>query len=111
MGRARYTRSPKEERTFNGKVYDSKKEAAHAAKLHALAAAGAISDLQEQVPFVICPKVKGLKGSRDLKYVADFVYVAAGRKRVIDVKGHKTQLYCLKKRLVEWLHEVVIEEI
>jgi hypothetical protein len=108
-GEARYKRSPKDERTFQGKVYDSKREAAHAAGLHALARSGMISDLQEQVPFVICPK-QG-KGERDMTYRADFVYRENGETVVEDVKGHRTQLYNLKKRLMKFMHGITIREV
>lgn len=108
-GEARYKRSPKEDRTYRGTTYDSKREAQYAMGLYALLDAGKISDLREQVPFVICPKQN--KGERDMVYRADFVYVEDGKTVVCDVKGHKTQLYLLKKRLMQHFHGIKIEEV
>ena len=108
-GEARYKRSPKEDRTYRGTVYDSKKEAQYAMGLYALLESGKISELREQVPFVICPKQN--KGERDMVYRADFQYVENGVTRTVDVKGHKTQLYVLKKRLLQYFHGIKIEEV
>lgn len=109
-GQARYKRSPKEERTWNGKVYDSKAEMQYAVKLHALAKEGVITDLREQVPFVICPKTR--KGERAMTYRADFVYLdSEGAMHVCDKKGHRTQLFILKRRLMKYLHNIDVEEV
>lgn len=87
--------------------YDSKKEARRASDLKLLERAGEISDLQEQVPFVLAPAyyVKGIKKDvcvlREMKYIADFVYTDKGKTVVEDCKGFKTKEYKKKKRLMK----------
>lgn len=108
-GQARYKRSPASERMANGRVYDSKKERDHSIILRALEDRGAIADLREQVPLVVCPKTR--PGERDMVWRADFHYIQDGKEHWIDVKGHRTQLYILKKRLVKYFHGIDIEEV
>lgn len=105
---ARYKRSPKEDRTWNSRLYDSKNEMNWAIKLHTLNDAGKIKELREQVKFVLVPKDAE---NRAICYVADFVFIESGKEVVMDAKGHKTQLYTLKKRLMKFLHGIEIEEV
>lgn len=91
---------------LNGVTYDSKKEAQKAVELENMEKLGAISGLQRQVRFEICPKVPNLKGSRARYYVADFVFVDryTGQKVIMDVKSpitKKNPVYTLKKQLVQ----------
>jgi hypothetical protein len=110
MSPARYKRSPKEERTYKGHVYDSKREMQHAVKLCALYEAGKIHNLRAQVPYIVAEATQ--KGERDMCYVADFVFEDEhGVTHVQDVKGHRTQLYNLKKRLMYLKHGIRIEEV
>ena len=88
--------------------YASIKEAAVAANLKMLALAGKIHDYHEQVPFEIVPKWKGMPAVR---YIADFTFVENGRTVVADAKGMRTPIYKLKKRLLEQLHGIEIEEM
>jgi hypothetical protein len=108
QGQARYKRSPKEDRTWDGRVFDSKHEMNTAIKLQALEKSGKITDLQYQVPFVLVPKDGKL---REITYRADFTFREGGCLQVVDAKGHKTQLYILKKRLVRHLHGIEIQEV
>lgn len=88
----------------DGIKFHSKKEAQRYPELLMLERAGYIQDLQLQVKFKVCPKVQGLKGSRDRYYIADFVYIRDGRKIIEDVKAPPTRkeaLYRLKKQLVQ----------
>jgi hypothetical protein len=105
---ARYKRSPKEDRTWNGRVYDSKLEMVTAQKLHTLQAHGKIFDLKEQVPFELVPKDGKL---RAIHYRADFTWIEDGELVVGDAKGHRTQLYTLKYRLMKHLHGITIREL
>lgn len=107
MGQARYKRAPACERTYNGKVYMSKKEAVRAAELHMLQKLGKISNLAEQVPLEICPK-QGKR--RAAVYRADFRYEENGETVYEDAKGHRTQLYDLKQRLVLHFHGIKVRE-
>ena len=77
--------------------YDSRGEAARAATLRTLAAAGAITDLREQVPVVISPD-----GCKRITLRADFVYVEDGREVIEDFKGFETEAFKLKWKLLRW---------
>lgn len=92
----------------DGITFDSKKEAMHYQELKLLERTGEISDLKLQVPFVLIDKsVHG----RQIKYVADFVYYQDGQMVVEDVKGFKTDVYKLKKRLMAERYGIEIKEI
>jgi hypothetical protein len=89
--------------------YASKREAKRASDLKLLQRAGEIIDLQEQVKFVLVPKQKGM---RSMSYYADFVYTdKAGVRHVEDVKGVKTPVYIAKKKLMQQVHGILIEEV
>jgi Protein of unknown function (DUF1064) len=89
--------------------YASKREARTAAALHALARAGQIKDLREQVPIVLVPRNGKL---RAVTYIADFTYSDPdGIKHYLDAKGFKTPVYRLKKRLAALLLNIEIEEV
>ncbi len=97
--------------------YDSKKEAKRADILKLMNKQGLISDLQEQVPFILLPKqeVKDFKGKticgrREMKYIADFVYIEDGKTIIEDSKGMRTKEYLRKKRLMEKIYGIVIKE-
>lgn len=90
----------------DGIKFDSKREATRYSVLKIMQAAGIISDLRLQVPYVI--NVNGLK---ICKYVADFVYIDKGREVVEDVKGMKTPTYNLKKKLMKAVHGIEIQEV
>lgn len=80
----------------DGIRFASKREAQRWGELKMMEVAGHISELKRQVPYEIV-----VYGHRICKYVADFVYVdASGLVVVEDVKGVKTPLYRLKKRLM-----------
>ena len=90
---------------YNGKVYDSKKEAKRAWELDLLVRAGKIRDLQRQVKFILLEEYYNNKGEkiRPITYVADFVYEQDGKKYVEDVKSvaTRTEVYKIKKKLFE----------
>lgn len=92
----------------DGITFDSKKEATHYQELKLLERAGEIHDLKLQVPFVLIDKSAH---GRQIKYVADFVYYQDGQMVVEDVKGFKTDVYKLKKRLMAERYEIEIKEI
>jgi len=89
----------------DGIKFDSLKEANRYCVLKLLAYAGEIQDLKLQVsfPFVV-NRVK--IGS----YKADFVYSKNGAIVVEDVKGIKTQVYRLKKKLLKAIYNIDIIE-
>lgn len=84
--------------TVDGIIFDSKKEAKRYQDLKILENAGVISNLNRQVPFEIVPKQNG---ERAVKYIADFMYVevATGKVIVEDVKGYRTDVYKIKRKL------------
>lgn len=90
----------------DGIKFDSQREATRYSVLKIMQAAGVISDLRLQVPYVI--NVNGLKVC---KYVADFVYIDKGHEVVEDVKGMKTPTYNLKKKLMWAVHGIEIQEV
>lgn len=111
----------------NGITYDSKKEYRRHSELLLLEKAGAITDLQTQVKFVLIPaqyetfERYGKKGQRlkdgqrciekECSYIADFVYMQDGKKVVEDTKGFRTKDYIIKRKLMMWVHGISIKEV
>ena len=97
--------------------FDSVGEANKFAELRMLQDHGQISDLRLQVPFPVYPGSPGMLSTSKLgkpvfKYIADFVYRdSSGRQVVMDYKGstgHVTDLFTLKKRIIETMYQVEI---
>lgn len=94
-------------------TFDSKKEAQRYWELALLEKDGEITELKRQVPYPIV-----VKGILIGKYVADFTYCEYTRditpKHVVqvieDVKGFRTAIYILKKKLVEAIYNIPIRE-
>ena len=89
----------------DGITFDSKKEANRYCELKLLEKAGKIKDLSLQHQFTLQPPFKkNGKTIRAITYVADFVYYDLERMRIIveDVKGYKTDVYQLKKKMFEY---------
>ena len=100
---------------IDGITFDSKKEARRYVELKKKAENGEISDLRLQVPFELVPsftiEIDGKKRKRrSIRYIADFVYYENGQKVVEDVKGRKTDIYKIKKKLFEYKYKVTIKE-
>lgn len=96
---------------YNGQRYDSKKEASYAQLLDTLKRAKNRKDrvysYETQIPFQIT-----LNGHNICKYIADFrVNYEDGREEIVDVKGKKTDIYKLKKKLVEAQYGIEIIEV
>jgi hypothetical protein len=88
------------------KMFDSQSEYRRWCELVALQQAGKISGLRRQVRF----DLHALGGAKLTRYVADFVYVEAGRRVVEDRKGKLTQAYKLRKAWMKAEHGVEIRE-
>ena len=87
-------------------MFDSKLEAARYVDLKKLEEGGVISGLQCQVPFKI-----EVNDQLICKYLADFVYRDCDGKRVVeDVKGKKTPVYALKKKMMRAILGIEIQE-
>lgn len=88
--------APKEQRTYNGKVYMSASEARHAAELDIQKRCGLVSDWRSQVPFQIT-----VNGKNICRVVIDFgVDMPNGTTHYEEVKGFETEIYHLKKKLL-----------
>lgn len=90
-------------------VFDSRKEYRRWQELLLAEKAGVIKGLRRQVKYELLPRVPG-KWPRPVYYVADFVYREDGKEVVEDVKGYKTDVYKLKKRLMWVVHGIEIRE-
>lgn len=88
--------------------YASKREAKRAADLKLLEKAGHIKELREQVTYELVPKCGK---ERAVKYIADFVYQQDGKVVVEDVKGRRTPVYIIKRKLMLWRHGIEVKEI
>ena len=91
----------------DGLYFPSKAEARKYAELKLLQKVGKIRNLILQPSFpIVVNEVK------ICTYRADFQFDDAAGRHITDVKGVKTQVYRLKKRLVEALYkDVKIEEV
>lgn len=89
----------------DGITFDSQAEATRYGVLKIVQASGLITDLRLQVPYQIT-----VNGKKVCRYVADFVYSENGKEVVEDVKGMRTPVYNLKKKLMEAVFGVVIFE-
>lgn len=90
----------------DGIKFDSKREAQRYGALQLMLKAGLISNLRLQVQYQIT-----VNGMKVCKYVADFVYQEKGVEIVEDVKGMKTPIYNLKKKLMKAVFGVVVSEV
>ena len=99
----------------NGETFDSMKEYRRYCELLLLEKGGIISDLQRQVKFVLIPSQKEGKKTieRECCYYADFAYHdnETGETVVEDVKGMRTDVYKIKRKLMLWVHHIKITEV
>jgi len=85
----------------DGITFDSKKEAKFYEELKLLKAAGEIKEIELQPMFVLLEKEEDRVTGRGIKYYADFKIIYADDSvEVVDVKGRKTNVYKLKKKLL-----------
>lgn len=91
---------------IDGFKFDSKAEAKYYGLLKMRKLAGDIVNFEMQVPYDLT--VNGISVG---KYKADFMIQHKDRKEVIDVKGMKTPVYNLKKRLMKAIYNIEITEI
>lgn len=103
--------------TQDGHTVDSGKEARRWRELELMAAAGEISELRRQVPFILAKGVR-LEGEKrkkpDLRYYADATYIERGQLVVEDTKAEPTRklpAYRIKKHLMATVHGIHIKEV
>lgn len=100
--------------SYDGYTFDSIKEKNYYIKLKLLEKTGKIKELELQKEFELQPSFKlNNKTSRKITYRADFTYKTTedDKLHVIDVKGFRTDVYRLKKKLFEYRYGIEIEEI
>lgn len=86
---------------LDGIKFDSIKESEYYAELKLAERAGQIKEIKLQPRFTLQEKFTDLDGEhhRKVEYVADFdITYSNGRREIVDVKGHKTDVYKLKKK-------------
>ena len=90
----------------DGITFASRKEANRYKELKFLRSEYRISDLilQPKFPVEVC-------GKKICTYVADFMYYENGNQIIEDVKGVKTPVYRIKKKLVEAIYNITIKEV
>lgn len=114
---------------YDGITFDSKREAKRYQVLKLLERSGEISNLRLQVEYELIPnqyktEERYGKNGRRLKdkqvllerkccYVADFVYTdnRTGETVVEDCKGMRVEPYQVKKKLMLWVHGIIIKEV
>lgn len=98
----------------DGIRFDSTKEADRYEELKILVRAGEIKDLRLQVRYDLIPKQKFSDGSSmaGTYYLADFVYFdnRKGYEVVEDVKGKKTDVYQIKRKLMKLILNIEVYE-
>jgi hypothetical protein len=103
--------------TFQGRTFDSKREAERFAELRYMQMGGLISDLRTQVRFILIPnqydEETGKLIERAVTYVADFVYddLKTCKTVVEDAKGCRTKDYIIKRKLMLQVHGIRIREV
>lgn len=116
--------------SYDGMIFDSKKEGIRYRELSLLEKAGAITDLKRQVKFVLIPAqreftneiyTKGPKKGcfkpgklleREVSYYADFVYRDRSGKLVVeDTKGMRTTDYIIKRKLMLYMLGIRVVEL
>lgn len=111
----RYNKFKNKKTEFMGKTFDSRLEANRYAELLMLQRAGYIKDLECQPVFELLPSFKkNGKTHRAITYRADFMYTVVGTNEIVveDVKGFKTDVYEMKKKLFEYIYkDKTIKEI
>ena len=92
---------------IDGITFASTKEAQYYCELKLKIRAGMVVRFDRQVKYPVIAN-----GARICAYFADFVvYYPDGKTEIIDVKGMRTDVYKLKKRLVEAIYCVKIKEV
>lgn len=100
--------------TVGGETFDSRHEYERWCELKLMARGNAILHLRRQVPFQLIPAQYDENGKlleRNVRYIADFVYVKDGKAVVEDAKGVKTPEYIIKRKLMLERYGIQIKEV
>lgn len=99
---------------IDGIKFDSKKEANRYLELQLMEDTDYITDLELQKKFELIPsyEINGRK-IRAMNYMCDFYYfdLMTGKYIVEDVKGYRTEIYKLKKKMFEYKYKIEIKEV
>lgn len=99
----------------SGETFDSMLECERYKYLKTLEQQKVISNLRRQVKYVLLPSQKDSKTQktieREITYLADFVYEKGSQTIVEDVKGMKTDVYKIKRKLMLYFHGIQIKEV
>lgn len=110
MRRNKFGVSPKEQRTWNGKVYDSKGEMKYRHFLEVLKKSAdpdmLVLEIEEQVKYPIT-----INNQLICSYILDFKVTYSDRIEYVDFKGVKTPIYKLKKKMMKALYNIDIKEV
>lgn len=111
VGKSKYNNSKV---TYQGLTFDSKKEFEYYLILKDKEKRGLVFNIKRQVPLEIQPAFTDKTGVKHkaIIYIADFVYTdrVSGKVKYIDVKGFRTEVYKLKKKLLAY-KGIIIEEV
>lgn len=109
-----YSKYRNEKVYLDGIKFDSNRECQRYIELKTMLNAGLIKDLELQKTFVLQEgySINGHK-VRPITYKADFVYFDVKSHKIVveDVKGMRTDVYKIKKKLFEYKFRMPIVEI
>ena len=92
-------------------TFQSQREADYFAELKLRRFAGEVSNLRLQEPFALIVQRPDGQPALVGEWLADFVYQDQAGNHVVDAKGVKTDVYSLKKKIIEACHALTIEEV
>jgi hypothetical protein len=107
--RGRFPVAPKAERTIDGIVFASKRQAKRYVQLKTLEKSGVISHLEREPEFKV-----SINGHHYCRYRADFAYFHDGKRVIEDVKSSgtaKDAAYRLRKRAAELQFFIQVREV
>ncbi len=97
----------------DGYTFDSVKEARRYIYLRDLQKKGEIYNLELQKSYELLPSQKTFEGTlKSVVYKADFVYFTKDGEEVVeDVKGMRLPAYIIKKKMMYYMHGILIKEV
>ena len=101
---------------INGILFDSLREARRYTELRILERAGHISNLEVHKKYVLIPTQRDRAGKlleQQCSYYADFSYIDndSGKEVVEDTKGVRTEAYRIKRKMMLYVHGIIVKEI
>lgn len=97
---------------IDGIKFDSQKEGNRYKELKLLESKGIIKDLKLQVKYELQSSYKmNDKTIRAISYICDFEYKLDNKLIVEDVKGYRTSIYKMKKKMFEYKYGIEIKEM